>query len=591
MYEQEQDVDTAQGTGGARPTRGATAGPERPEDGRSLDRFASVLEATDDLVVFTDPQGGMIYANRATRDFLGEDLGHLGDRPELAEAVVFVREALAVDGPRRWVGDINLTGVAGEARPMSLEVLAHRDDEGVLAFLSARARDITERVALQEQLRRQATHDPLTGLPNRTMLIDRIRRASAEVGTNPDNHMALLFVDLDRFKSINDNLGHAVGDQLLCAISRRVRTAVRPGDLIGRFGGDEFVVLCEDVESPESATRVAARIATVLEAPFRVGGHDIDVGVSIGIAYADGAGDAEEILRDADAAMYRAKSGGRGRWVMFDEELRRNAMARQDLETDLREALENESLELHYQPIVDCETMAVSGLEALLRWNRDGEVVSPEVFMTVAEETGLIAKIGEWALRGACSQIQKWAGRSGWKDLTVSVNVSPRQIQRPGFVAIVEAAMEFSRVAPGSLSIEITETMLVDDENRAGSVLGELRSKGVGVAIDDFGTGYSSFTYLHSLPVDTVKVDRSFVAGIPGDVKKRSIVEAVINLSEILGLRCVVEGIELPEELEVLRDLNCAYVQGNLLLAAQPLHSLEDALTLRGEQLYLSAPS
>lgn len=560
---------------------------EEVETRRAMARFASVFDATDDLVVLTEPDGTIAYANRATYEFLGDDLDSLADRPELAEVALDMIEAFADGGSQSWVGEVTLTGVTGEARPVSLEVLAHRDDSGQMTFLSAVGRDISERIELQEQLQRQATHDPLTGLPNRAMLFERIHRASGKLGSEPDHHMALLFIDLDHFKAINDNLGHSVGDTLLGAISRRVRTVVRPGDVVGRFGGDEFVVLCEEVESLDAATAVAGRIASTLEAPFKVDGHDIHVGVSIGIAFADEAADAEAILRDADAAMYRAKSGGRGQWVVFDEELRRTAVAREQIEADLRSSRYGESMELHYQPIVDCSTQRVNGVEALLRWHRNGELVFPGVFMQVAEETGLITSIGEWVIGEACDQLASWKQRSGWSGLRVSVNVSARQIQRPGFAAMVKATMDDAGVDPGSLCIEITETVLVGDEVNAAEVLEELRALGVSVAIDDFGTGYSSLTYLHRLPVDIVKLDRSFVEGICADGPKRAIVEAVVNLSEALGLSSVAEGVETTQELDVLRTLGCTSAQGNLISPALTVAALEQLMTPDSGELVL----
>lgn len=555
---------------------------------RAMERFASVFDATDDLVVLTEPDGAVLYANQAVYELLGDDLDSLADRSELTDVADGILDTFNDRGSRSWVGEVTLTGVTGDTCPISLEVLAHRNDSGRMTFLSAVGRDISERIELQEQLQREATHDPLTGLPNRAMLFERIHRASGKLGHGSDHHMALLFIDLDHFKTINDNLGHSVGDKLLGAISRRVRTVVRPGDVVGRFGGDEFVVLCEEVESLEAATVVASRIASTLEAPFKVDGHDIHVGVSIGIAFADEAADAEAVLRDADAAMYRAKAGGRGQWVVFDEELRRTAIERQQVEADLRSSRYSDSMELHYQPIVDCSTQRIHAVEALLRWNRNGELIAPGVFMQVAEETGLINSIGEWVIREACDQLASWKLRSGWNDLRVSVNVSARQIQRPGFVTMVKGMMDDVGVEPGSLGMEITETVLLGDEINAAEVLEELRELGVSVAIDDFGTGYSSLTYLHKLPVDVVKLDRSFVEGICADGQKRAIVEAVVDLSEALGLSSVAEGVETIEELDVLTNLGCTSAQGNLLAPALPVGSLEKLITRDSGDLVLA---
>ena len=531
-------------------------------------RLVSVFDTTDDLVLLTSVEGDVLYANQAVTDFFGAEIPPLQDHPDFAEVVDGVTAALAPGGAGRWSGEVTLSGRSGEVRPMSLEVLGHFNEDGSLSYLSTTGRDISERIALQQQLELQATHDPLTGLPNRAMLFDRIHRASQGLGVGTNRHLALLFIDLDHFKNINDSLGHSVGDQLLCAIARRVRTVVRPSDLVGRFGGDEFVVLCEDLEDDEAATAVAGRIEMTLEAPFRVDGHDIHVGVSIGIALADETHDAEAVLRDADTAMYRAKSGGRGQWVVFDEALRRHAVERQQIESELRAACNDGSLELHYQPIVDLSNGRINYLEALLRWRRGDELVGPSEFMSVAEETGLIVRIGEWVLAEACRQAALWQGLADCGDLGISVNVSARQLQRGGFVPFVAGAIEASGVAPGTLALEITETTLLDDEDRAVAVLDELRSLDLQLSIDDFGTGYSSLTYLHRFPVDMVKLDQSFVQGICADRQKRAIVEAVVNLSEALGLDSVAEGVETDAQLSHLRELGCNFAQGHLFAPA-----------------------
>lgn len=550
----------------------------------AMARLVSVFDSTDDLVLLTATDGQVLYANQAVTDFFGSEVPALQDLPQLADAVVGVTEALAPGGSGRWTGEVTLTGLSGDARPMSLEVLGHYGADGVLSYLSTTGRDISERIALQQQLERQATHDPLTGLPNRAMLFDRIHRASVGLGEDSRKHLALLFIDLDHFKIINDSLGHSVGDQLLCAIARRVRTVVRPSDLVGRFGGDEFVVLCEDLERDDSATAVAARIEATLEAPFRVDGHDIHVGVSIGIAFADEAHDAEAVLRDADTAMYRAKSGGRGQWVVFDEELRRNAVERQQIETDLRAACNDGSLELHYQPIVDLVDGHIVYLEALLRWRRGGELVGPSAFLSVAEESGLIARIGEWVLAEACRQTALWQGLDSCGDLGISVNVSARQLQRSGFVPFVAGVIESSGIEAGTLAIEITETTLLSDEHRAVAVLDDLRALNLLLSIDDFGTGYSSLTYLHQFPVDMVKLDQSFVQGICDDAQKRAIVEAVVNLSVALGLESVAEGVETATELAQLRNLGCRLAQGHLFAPALDPRAMASVLA-RGRVL------
>ncbi len=528
--------------------------------------------------MLSDPAGNVVLCNRAATEFFGRDLEGEPDRSELGEVASALLESLRQGGPSRWSGDVGLTAPDGELTTVSVEAVVHEDDSGEPDFTSVVARDISERVEQHRRLERQASRDPLTDLPNRATLFERMSEASAAIGSDPDQHLALLFIDLDRFKVINDALGHSVGDQLLRAISRRVRTAVRPGDVVSRFGGDEFVVLCEGVESIDAATAVASRVESTLQAPFRVEGHDIHVGVSIGIAVAREPADAEEILRNADTAMYRAKSDGRGQWVLFDEELRRSTAERQETLSALRTTRHGDALELHYQPIVQLDTMAVVGVEALLRWERDGVLVTPDSFMQVAEETGLISSIGAWVIEEAMARLAVLRERPGCGHLRMSVNVSARQVADPGFTATVQSALASSGVSPHSVAMEVTETALLDDAVVAAAVLESLRAIGLAVAIDDFGTGYSSLTYLHTLPVDVVKLDRSFVVGAASDERRRAIVEAVIGLTATLGLATVAEGVETLEELDMLRELGCGFAQGNFIKPACTVEQLESFL-------------
>lgn len=560
--------------------QGRAAGEDAAPAGRTgTQRLVSgLLEGTQDLVVLSDPAGNVVLCNRAATEFFGRDLEGEPDRSELGEVASALLESLRQGGPSRWSGDVGLTAPDGELTTVSVEAVVHEDDSGEPDFTSVVARDISERVEQHRRLERQASRDPLTDLPNRATLFERISEASAAIGSDPDQHLALLFIDLDRFKVINDALGHSVGDQLLRAISRRVRTAVRPGDVVSRFGGDEFVVLCEGVESIDAATAVASRVESTLQAPFRVEGHDIHVGVSIGIAVAREPADAEEILRNADTAMYRAKSDGRGQWVLFDEELRRSTAERQETLSALRTTRHGDALELHYQPIVQLDTMAVVGVEALLRWERDGVLVTPDSFMQVAEETGLISSIGAWVIEEAMARLAVLRERPGCGHLRMSVNVSARQVADPGFTATVQSALASSGVSPHSVAMEVTETALLDDAVVAAAVLESLRAIGLAVAIDDFGTGYSSLTYLHTLPVDVVKLDRSFVVGAASDERRRAIVEAVIGLTATLGLATVAEGVETLEELDMLRELGCGFAQGNFIKPACTVEQLESFL-------------
>ncbi|MFZ4517811.1 MAG: sensor domain-containing protein [Microthrixaceae bacterium] len=558
-------------------------------------RLLEIFELTGDVVLHFSADGTLRYLNAAAREFLGLDdatvaarIGEVwADEPVLPPGVM---ELVLEDDFTSWGGEVTGQGAEGPV-PLALQVLAHRDAAGRLTHISALARDISDRKRLQATLEHQATHDPLTGLPNRALLFERIAAAVEGLRAGGRGHVVgLLFIDLDHFKVINDSLGHALGDQLLRAIGRRIRSAVRPGDTVGRFGGDEFVVLCERLDTEDDAVVIAHRIEQTLQRPFEVGGHEIHAGTSIGIAFADpDEADPAAVLRDADTAMYRAKSVGRGRWVMFDDELRRQAVERQRVETSLRHARSGEDLELHFQPVVELATGRIVGAEALLRWHRDGQLVPPAEFVPVAEETGLIVPIGEWVLRTACAQLAEWRGWEGWQDLGIAVNASTRQLQHAGFVpTVLDLIREFG-LGSGALAVEITESVVLDDVGDASLRLQELREAGIRIAVDDFGTGYSSLTYLHRLPLDLVKLDRAFVAGVGTRPADTAIVTAVLQLAEVLGLRAIAEGIESGPQLTELRGLGCTFGQGFHL--ARPMPAEEFGELIRRTRVLPAPPS
>jgi diguanylate cyclase (GGDEF)-like protein/PAS domain S-box-containing protein len=550
-------------------------------------RLLEIFDLTSDLVLLIDARGRLRYMNAASRRFFGVDDGqyrnlrghrwpeHLIVAPEVGQAIV-----AQGDDFEHWSGEVALPAGDGAFVTTALEILPHRLEDGTIDFYSVVGRDVSERKLLEASLERQATHDPLTGLPNRVLLFDRLASAVNGVRTAGSRHStALLFVDLDHFKVINDSLGHALGDRLLRSIGGRIRTAVRPGDTVARFGGDEFVVLSERLDYPEDAVRIAARIESTLQEPFRIEGHEIHAGVSIGIAFADPADpDPLSVLRDADTAMYRAKSDGRGRWVLFDDRLRRAAVERQRTEAALRQSRHGDDLALRYQPIVDLEAGRVVALEALLRWQRGGVAVEPEEFVPIAEETGLVVPIGEWVLRTACDQVAVWQRRPGWDSLGLSVNVSARQVQHQGFAATVASALAHSGLRPGSLSLEITESVLLDDVAAARERLEDLRAEGVRIALDDFGTGWSSLTYLQQLPIDVVKLDRSFVSGVGESASETAIVTALVQLAAAMGLPSVAEGVETRSQLDELGRLGCRYGQGFLLSAPLDPDEVPDRL-------------
>ena len=451
-------------------------------------------------------------------------------------------------------------------------------------------KDVTERKALEEQLQHQAFHDPLTGLPNRALFIDRLEHALARGGRQA-NRVAMLFADLDNFKVVNDSLGHNAGDQLLVAVAQRLKDGLRPEDTAARLGGDEFTVLVENVENVGDAIRIAERIAEILQPPFAFEGQEVFVTASIGITLSSSAQDrAEDLLRHADLAMYRAKHKGKARYEVFEPSMNINALARLGLENELRRALELGEFKVYYQPVVALESYKIAGVEALVRWEHPKRgVLLPEEFLSIADEIGLILRIGQGVLRAACNQARVWQEQyPSAPPLTVSVNLSPRQLFRPELVAEILGETE---IDPGSLQLEITEgAMTSNGAQSAAGTLQNLKGLGVQLAIDDFGMGYSSLSYLKRFPVDLLKIDRSFVRGLGQDTdgasKDAEIVSAMIDLTHALGLEVIAEGVETAEQLAWLRDMGSDFAQGNYF--SEPLPSealsdiLEEDLTARG---------
>jgi diguanylate cyclase (GGDEF)-like protein/PAS domain S-box-containing protein len=430
--------------------------------------------------------------------------------------------------------------------------------------------DISQRKEAEAKLTEMALHDPLTGLPNRLLLLDRLQRSLARARRR-QTQVALLFCDLDRFKVINDSLGHDTGDALLVALARRLEVTLREQDTAARLGGDEFVVVCEDVADEAEAVALGLRLQDVLGEPCMVGDNEVVVTTSIGIVLSTGYASPYALLRDADAAMYRAKESGRARVEVFDQALATKAIDRLQTENGLRRALEQDELRVHYQPIFGLRTGMVEGFEALLRWEHpERGLISPDEFLDVAEETGLIVPIGTWVLEESCRQLAEWRRRfPSAPPWSVAVNLSARQVARPGLAAVVAEALRGSGIDPSWLCLELTESVLIEATTPALAMLRSLKALGVRLAIDDFGTGYSSLSYLRRFPVDVVKVDRSFVAGLGIDGEDDAIVAAVVGLTQRLGLRAVAEGVETEDQATRLRDLGCDLGQG--FLFARPL--------------------
>jgi diguanylate cyclase (GGDEF)-like protein len=423
--------------------------------------------------------------------------------------------------------------------------------------------EISARKQVEAELAHAATHDPLTGLPNRSLFLDRLAMAIGRAERQQGAAGVLLF-DLDRFKVVNDSLGHAAGDQLLVQVADRLRQIVRPGDTVARLGGDEFIMVCEDLNGEIDAIGIADRVAEALDAPFGLDEAEVTVAASVGIAVASGPGrDPASLVRDADAAMYRAKERGRNRWELFDETLRTRAVERLSLETDLRRALDHHELRLHLQPIVSVPTGEVVGAEALVRWERDDlGLAAPADFIRVAEETGLVVAVGEWVLGEACRQIRAGTLDVDGRELTVSINVSARQLGQRDMLRTIQTVLDDAAVDPRRISLEITESVLMEDVESAVAVLEELRSLGMQLWVDDFGTGYSSLAYLRRLPIHGLKIDRSFVAGLTKGAEDSAIAAGVVSLAHSLGLAALAEGVETPEQLEKLSELGCDLAQG-----------------------------
>ena len=438
-------------------------------------------------------------------------------------------------------------------------------DDDALAEGAARVGGLAvDHVLVQRRLAHQADHDTLTDLPNRGAFLDRLKRALRSTERS-DRWVLVMFLDLDRFKVVNDSLGHRAGDELLCAVAERLRTAVRPGDTVARFGGDEFTMLCEDVEDEAHALRVVERVRKAFERPFPLGDSELFATTSIGIALGRGRAETPETLvENADAAMYRAKDNGGNCFELFDGAMRDRAVRRLATSSALHRAVERGEFRVVYQPTVRLATGEVEGVEALLRWERpDHGTVPPGEFVPLAEENGLIVPIGAFVLEAACQQARRWQDAvAGGVAPTVSVNLSARQLVDPGLLPLVEGALDRSGVDPTTISLEITESVLMGDVAASGSVLSELKGLGMRLYVDDFGTGYSSLTYLQRFPVDGVKVDRSFVAGLGTSSDDDAIVRAVIGLAHGLGLVAVAEGVETQEQLDHLIDLRCDIAQG-----------------------------
>jgi diguanylate cyclase (GGDEF)-like protein/PAS domain S-box-containing protein len=563
--------------------RDVTAGKDADEAARTeAARFGALVEHLSDMIVLLDERGRVRWASPSTRRLTSSDgpVFDLVHPDDLEAAQRLLTELIAEPGAVRRF-ECRIRGANDEWRTIETIATNLLQDAAVAAIV-CNSRDITERRVAEQELVRRAYVDGLTGLPNRALFLDRLQVALARAGRR-QSKVAVLFLDLDRFKVINESLGHEPGDRLLEAVARRLEAALRPEDTVARFGGDEFTVLCEDIRADSEPIGIAERINRALATPFTLGDREVFLTASIGIALAPRQAHADSLLRDADAAMHRAKERGRARFEIFDEGSRASAMERLETEHDLHRAVERGELSLRYQPIVELRGGGVVGVEALVRWEhpRRGEV-APAGFIPLAEETGLIVPIGEWVLGQACRQVAAWRGRGVLPEgFSVSINLSAGQLAQPGLAGVLDDALDDTAIDPRSVWLEITESALLVDAEAAIATLQALKDRGLCLSIDDFGTGYSSLSYLKRLPIDALKVDRSFVSGVVSDSEDHAIAEAVVALAHTLGLGAVAEGVETAEQLAEVRVIGCDSAQGYLFSRPVPAGTVEALLRSR----------
>ena len=549
---------------------------------------ATAFESQEGMMV-TDANNVILRVNREFTEITGyQPEEAIGRTPSLLgsgahSAAYFAEMWTAINETGAWVGEMMNRLKNGEVHPHHVTVTAVKDRNGQITNYVAALTDITLRKAAEQQIEALAFYDPLTGLPNRRLLLDRIRQAIAAMARSGERG-ALLFLDLDHFKTVNDTLGHALGDLLLKQVAKRLSTSVREGDTVSRLGGDEFVLMLEGLseealDAAAQAEAIANKILLALDEPHQLGQHERHSSASIGIILFHGRKQNEEdLLKHADIAMFQAKKAGRNTLRFFDPEMQASIAERASLEAQLRKALERDEFELHYQIQVDA-SLRPFGAEALIRWRHPQRgLLSPLLFIPLAEETGLILPIGQWVIEAACAQLKLWQQDARARDLILAVNVSAKQFHQPGFAAQVQTALTHYAINPQRLKLELTESMLQDNLESTIATMHALRQAGIRFSLDDFGTGYSSLQYLKRLPLDQLKIDRSFVRDIVSDAHDRSIVRTIIAMARSLDLDVIAEGVETEEQRQLLLDKGCSYFQGYLISKPVPVDEFEALL-------------
>ena len=544
----------------------------------SEERYALAAMGANDGLWDWDLRSGQCHFSPRWKVMSGYEDDEIGSSPEEWLSKVHPDDAdrvrldlnASVEGvSRHFESEYRLKHRDGTYRWMLSRGMAVRDGDNTAYRMAGSQTDITESKWIAEQLQRDAFYDPLTKLPNRALFMDRLGHAVTRGKRLKSYNFGVLFLDLDRFKLINDTLGHSVGDDLLVQTAERIGRFIRPGDTLARLGGDEFVILLEDIKEVGCTIFVAERIKKLLGEPFCLDGREVFTTASVGIAVSSGKYDRpEELLRDADIAMYRAKAEGRGSYVMFDPSMQKATAELMRLENDLRRALERNEFRMFYQPIVDLDTNRLASLEALIRWQHPTRgLISPGTFIPIAEETGLIIPIGEWALYDVCRKMRTWHDQGA--DVRVAVNLSTRQLRDKNFPSLLRKILDETRVDPGDLDLEITESAVINDWDVVVATLSALQELGVRLCLDDFGTGYSSLSYLHRLPVSKLKIDRSFLQKMESSSEHSGIIRAILDLANTLKMEVVAEGIETQGQLAQLKEMKCKLGQGYLFAKPQ----------------------